>query len=92
MPPGVRLCLSYSLPALGLCGIGGPDDYLDFSKQHHDVRYGSLADPFDNNSGMSAFPESGRSNCWKLREMRVRFRPQADIEKIRLTRFLLFIC
>jgi hypothetical protein len=26
---------------------------------------------------MSAFPESGLSNCWKLRETRVRFRPIA---------------
>ncbi len=55
MPPRVRLCLSYSLPALGLCGIGGPDDYLDFSKHHHDVRYGSLADLFANISPMSGF-------------------------------------
>ncbi len=29
---------------------------------------------------MSAFPESGRSDRWKLGQIKVRFRPEADIQ------------
>ncbi len=45
---------SVNPPASESCGIGGPDDYLDFSEQHHDVRFGSLADLFGNDRRMSA--------------------------------------
>jgi len=45
---------SVNPPASESCGIGGPDDYLDFSEQHHDVRFGSLADLLGKFSLMSA--------------------------------------
>ncbi len=45
-----------------------------------DVRFGSLADLFDDSSVMAAFPESGRSGTPKTTEIRVRFRPGEDVE------------
>jgi len=33
------------------------------------------------NAGMSAFPESGRSDHRKITKMKVRFRPEADVLK-----------
>jgi len=50
-------------------------------RQVANVRLGSLADPLTNISLMSAFPESGRSDRQKLGEIRVRFRPEADLHK-----------
>jgi len=44
------------------------------------VRFGSLADLQDDISLMSAFPESGRSDRQKLGDIRVRFRPGADVD------------
>jgi hypothetical protein len=44
-----------------------------------DGRFGSLAAPLVNISLMSAFPESGHSDRQKLGEIRVRFRPEADL-------------
>ncbi len=43
------------------------------------VGNGSLAALQDDISLMSAFPESGRSDRQRLGEIRVRFRPEADI-------------
>ncbi|MEE8220476.1 MAG: hypothetical protein V3R21_01845, partial [Woeseiaceae bacterium] len=40
-----------------------------------------LVTPLQNKRGTAAFPESGRSNCWKGRQIKVRFWPKADIKK-----------
>jgi hypothetical protein len=53
------------------------EDSLSFIEKNW---FGSAAAPFANLSVMSAFPESGRSDRQKLGEIRVRFRPRADVE------------